>query len=232
MTTSTRHTLTLKDVEARTATCSQCGPVQIAKSGRGWMCALKKKGVTRLWAASNPEAAKANRSSSSPHRLLGKRVRDGFGLCPLCGDIDIVPYGRGWICGNRARELRAVQQETPLRGCIDCRSYSVVAGTNRCVSCTVINTPGEAFKYWTADSRFIDRTDAVGWDAVHELDRVGSLANLEGRPEQRSDKTVPRVKVLGDPSTVPPIWRFALKANPEWSQLDNLEGVSGADRNP
>lgn len=221
-----RHSLTDRDDVARTATCAVCGPVSTAVAGRGWVCATKKAANARRWAVEHPDLAKANRNASSPHRLIGKRVKDGFGLCPLCGDIDIVAYGRGWICGNRARELRTVQQETPTRGCIDCQSYMVVANTDRCTLCVAINTPGESFKYWDASSKSVDRTDVVSMEALHELDRVGSLSNLEGRPEQRSDRTVPRVKTLGDTGSVPPSWRFALVANPNWSQLDNMGDAS------
>ena len=217
-----RHALTERDDVSRTATCAVCGEVGISRSGRGWICGVKKKEDARLWVLKNPGAAKASRSSSSAHRLIGKRVKDGFGLCPLCGDIDIVAYGRGWVCGNRARELRTFQQETPNRGCVDCRSYSVVPGTNRCTLCVQMNTPGESFRTWDALAQIIDRTDLIGLDALYELDRVGSLASIEGRAEQRSDKTAPRVKVLGNSMNVPPSWRFALKANPEWSQLDKM----------
>jgi hypothetical protein len=109
-----RHLLADKDLAAKTAVCSVCGPVEIRSAGKSWICLNKKRESAAAWQAANPEKAAANRAAVSEHHLVASDPEVRRGICPIDGDVDIVPFGRGWACAVRAAELRTVvQDETP-----------------------------------------------------------------------------------------------------------------------
>lgn len=111
------HRLADKDTEARTAICSECGPVKIYKNGNSFVCATAKKGRMREWAVRNPDAAKLNRRGKSAHVVTE-------GVCSLCGPTEVVPYGRGWACaGSPAAARRGMQQDAPQAKCAVCGKY-------------------------------------------------------------------------------------------------------------
>lgn len=112
------HHLREKDPDDRTALCSVCGPTRIAPVGRGWICVEVKRRANRRWAQSHPDRPRA----SGPHRLEWQDRETLTGLCPTDGAVDIVPWGRGYACATRAKELgRVHQQEAPQTFCADCR---------------------------------------------------------------------------------------------------------------
>ena len=115
-----RHKLTDKDVENRSANCSVCGPVKIVKVGQGYTCANRKAASHQRWAEANPDKLRANRQTKSEHYLTDRDVVALTGECAVCGPVDILPYGRGYACGNRARELRGAQQAAPQSWCREC----------------------------------------------------------------------------------------------------------------
>lgn len=112
------HRLSDKNLEQRKAVCSICGPVKIAKSGTGWACATKKKAHSRAWKLRHPDR---DRRSTTEHVLLSRDPQNRIGLCAKDGSVDLVPWGRGFACGVRARQLGHVNhQSAPQQRCPDC----------------------------------------------------------------------------------------------------------------
>lgn len=117
-----KHRLTEKDKQALTATCSICGPgVKIRRNGKyGFACVVGKREALKRWALAHPEKARERRKHKpSPHRL---KARDGgLDLCAICGAVNPVAWGRGWMCPNRARELnRRNTPASPTPKCPKC----------------------------------------------------------------------------------------------------------------
>jgi hypothetical protein len=111
------HRISEKNTESLTGICSVCGPVAIRRNGKRFMCAVKKQADHAEWAKRNPEKAKANRRSSSAHRISGDQ-------CLVCGTVEPVAYGRGWACPNTAAVVRReLQQDTPTPRCAVCRRW-------------------------------------------------------------------------------------------------------------
>lgn len=114
-----RHSLTDRDTEARTATCSVDGAVSIRKSGTGWVCAEKAKANVRAYQRRHPDR---DRSSKTEHTLTWKAPQLRQGACAKCGPVDIVPVGRGWGCRVRQIELgRLNHQGKPATYCDACK---------------------------------------------------------------------------------------------------------------
>lgn len=131
----TPHRLTEKDKVALTATCSICGPaVRIAKNGKyGFVCVVGRREAKKRWAKAHPEKAKENRRfRASPHRL---EVRDGSpDRCPICGPVEPVAWGRGWMCPTRAAELNRRPAAAPTPKCPKCLTLFVTAA-GTCLAC-------------------------------------------------------------------------------------------------
>lgn len=113
-----RHHLEGKDLLTREAHCSVCGPVRTVRGGNGWVCGSKHARNRR---ASDRRRVGRDRSSANRHRLEWHDPDTRTGLCSLDGAVEIEPWGRGWICPVRSRELgRTVPQAAPQRWCSDC----------------------------------------------------------------------------------------------------------------
>lgn len=125
----TRHSLADKDILARTATCSLCGPVSIApiNGGRAWICSVKKAESQESWRRRNPEKVAASRQKKSSHKLTDIYAEAGKGLCPLDGVVDIMAVGRGWMCGVRATEIGRTTLGSPTAKCSICGFFSTKA---------------------------------------------------------------------------------------------------------
>jgi hypothetical protein len=112
------HRLTDRDLETRTATCAICGPVKIQRSGNGWACGNRANAQSRKQKRANPQR---DRTSKTEHVLEWQSTELLSGLCRECGPVDIVPWGRGYACGARAKELgRVNHQDAPQTWCRDC----------------------------------------------------------------------------------------------------------------
>lgn len=120
MSENVRHRLTEKDVETLTANCSVCGFVAIRKSGTGYQCAIKKAQSHSTWASANPEKAAVNRRHRSEHLLTNKDRDNMTARCQKCGDVKLVPWGRGVVCGNLAAIRRNVQEASSQGACREC----------------------------------------------------------------------------------------------------------------
>lgn len=225
-----RHSLSQRDPEARTAVCSICGPVGIYRAGRGFVCANKQREMNRRWAERNPGNAAASRQKPGAHRITDQGGSTGY-TCVLCGPVDVVPWGRGWTCGNRARELRTNQQGAPVQRCPDCKrwlSSEFDAVDGRCQACHDIATPGQSLNGLKTYGRDPDKV-ALDVDAAWESDLDVARWNSLHRPDDGKDRTEPGLKTLGN-RNVPPEWAWALKRNPEWWRLDQMEGDGNAVR--
>lgn len=140
-----RHSLSQKDVERRVAVCSICGPVKIRKNGRTWTCARKRSEVNNRWKRQNAAKLAAGRNRPSAHHLETYDAESRAGVCPVCGPVDIVAWGRGYACANRARQLRVLQESAPAERCWKCGAWEsegnpVDAGV--CWQCQLELSPG------------------------------------------------------------------------------------------
>lgn len=114
-----KHSLTEKDVDARTGVCSIDGAVKIQRSGNGWTCGVRANAQSRKQKAADPHR---DRTSKTEHVLEWKDGETRTGVCRKCGPVSIVPYGRGWACGPRAKELgRVNHQDAPQTYCDACK---------------------------------------------------------------------------------------------------------------
>lgn len=174
------HRLSEKDTGTLTATCSVCGLVAIRKSGTGYQCAVKKAATHKSWASRNPDKAAANRQASSEHRIFDRDYVALTAKCSVCGPVDLLPYGRGYACGNRARELRSVQEDGVQRHCSTCwmessgargrrRVYLLADGTcPRCDDDRALDTGAALRDLEHAMTRGAGGTVPAGFHVVHE----------------------------------------------------------------
>lgn len=209
------HRLADKDRDARTATCSVCGPVKILPAGRGWVCATKKRAQKAEWAAANPERVAASRARPGAHRLTyialdARGSQTKLADCSICGAVVAVPWGRGWICKTRAEELRKIHQNAPAQRCRDCKNWQTTLTEGRCPACLLLSTPHRSL-----DSMY--RPEPQWATTVDLLIR----RNQSDPPDDGRDRTNPGLKVIGD-RNVPEEWRWALQPNPDWSKLDSM----------
>lgn len=124
----TRHSLTDRDLLARTASCAVCGPVAIRQVGKdNWICAVKKAESAAAWRAANPEKQRASRHKPSVHHLTSEDHDTRRGVCPVDGDVDIARKGRGWMCKVRMDELGWTEDENPADKCVLCGYWHTTA---------------------------------------------------------------------------------------------------------
>lgn len=103
-----------------TATCSVDGRVKLRRAGTSVRCAVAAATAQKRWTRQNPDKAQANRRSKTEHVLTDRDRKARTARCSKCGPVDLVAYGRGFTCGNRARELRGTQQPEPQQFCHTC----------------------------------------------------------------------------------------------------------------
>lgn len=202
------HKLTEKDPAARTGVCSVCGPVSLARKGKSWRCANRRRELHQAWVEENPTKAAASRAHVSPHKVTN-------GVCPLCGPVEAVPYGRGWACPNTpGAKRRLVQQSAPQSRCRDCGSFfSVSEGI--CLSCSITNTPGNSWKKIDAAYR-----GAGVSDFIYELTEQSPIKHKADHfVDDRRDRTNPSMKTLGS-KDVPAEWAWAVAPGADWSAFD------------
>lgn len=114
------HRLTNKDASTLTGECSVCGLVAIRKAGNGFQCATKMSQRHKAWVSANPDKAAENRRHRSDHVLTAKDRQNMTAVCGKCGDVKLVPWGRGVICGNLAATRRTVQEASSQGTCREC----------------------------------------------------------------------------------------------------------------
>lgn len=120
-----KHSLTNKDKAALVADCSVCGPrVPIRLNGRyGIVCVTARREARRNYKKAHPERARAQKVSATPslHRLT---LRNGEAdTCAVCGDVQPVAWGRGWMCPVLHTEKRWPAQAVPDPQCPICKRY-------------------------------------------------------------------------------------------------------------
>ena len=109
-----KHSLTNKDKAELVADCSVCGPrVPIRLNGRyGIVCLEARRERSRRYKQQNPEKVRAGRAAANPstHRLS---LRTGeLDTCVVCGEVQPIPWGRGWMCPTIPKEKGWVVTET------------------------------------------------------------------------------------------------------------------------
>lgn len=121
---ATQHKLTNVDTEALTADCKVCGKgIELERKDKTKVrCKNAGRELRRRYQQRHGKSV-----TNSKHALKGGDV------CPVCGPVTPVPWGRGYMCPNRATELgwRPPQEIEPR--CHRCDAF-LVAGV--CPFCT------------------------------------------------------------------------------------------------
>jgi hypothetical protein len=109
-----KHSLTNKNKVDLVADCSICGPqVPIRLNGRyGIVCLEARRERARRYKQENPEKVRAGRAAANPstHRLS---LRNGEpDTCVVCGEVQPIRWGRGWMCPTIPEEKGWVMTDT------------------------------------------------------------------------------------------------------------------------
>lgn len=124
-----KHSLTNKDTAALVGDCSVCGTgVAIVKVGNGHGCRLAVRQAKRNYKTAHPDRARAGRAHNpSNHRLTVKTGE--MDNCAMCGDVQPVPWGRGWMCPTIIKERGwTVTQVAPTPKCKLCSQRFLIDG--------------------------------------------------------------------------------------------------------
>lgn len=122
---ATQHRLSNVDLTAMTADCEVCGEVELEKKGkRGVRCKEAGRELRRRYKQRNSPT-----SGPSRHSLHGGTT------CPVCGPVEPVPWGRGFMCPNRALELGWRPADAISPRCHRCDTF-LIAGV--CQFCTPV----------------------------------------------------------------------------------------------
>ena len=154
----TRHSLTNINSETREATCSQCGLVQIVKSGQGWRC---RKAITT---SGRPMQLDKYRL----HRLSSIDESNRRAICEHCGPVDILKSGvtsKGaikWVCQHSRKkagdDIKPVQHRLSN---IDPEGL-----TATCARCGEVSILKKNFlngkQYWQCQN-------TIRWQRLHQL---------------------------------------------------------------
>lgn len=172
------------------------------KNGKYWTCATKRREVSDRWAKKNPDRVYANRHTVSEHHLTQFDAKAMIGECPICGSVPIVPWGRGYACAVRAKELRSVQEESIQRRCWKCLAwsseYNPVDEDGVCQRCTDDLQPGNTLRgmYGRAHT-----TESLRQAAFYfECEEAGMHIGYPENPYYVDDfEVVPGWKTIGSP---------------------------------
>ena len=100
-----KHSLTNKDKVELVADCSACeARVPIRYAGRGFVCLEARREARRRYRQNHPEQSKRQKAAANPstHRL---ELRNGEpDTCVVCGPVQPVRWGRGWMCPTIPKE--------------------------------------------------------------------------------------------------------------------------------
>ena len=127
-----RHTLSDKDSESYTATCSVCGANAEVTRGKKIVCAVARREARARWREGHPAASRADRAKPSKHRLRNRK--GGSDICSLCGPIQSAPWGIGFMCPTRAKELGWTPPLAPVPRCTRCNKYPLDSAA-KCIAC-------------------------------------------------------------------------------------------------
>lgn len=225
-----RHSLSAKDLTAREAVCSVCGPVALKPNGPAkWICANKKRESEDAYRLANPDKVRQARHKKSTHHLTEVDPVARSGVCPIDGEVFITAAGRGWMCGVRAAQMGRTVDLTavPTARCAVCghwgRRDNPVKG-DRClyhfVGWEYAAQPHTATGTTDADKQFLY---AVGsdWKQTDDGGTGYEWVNLRSY-EERAEK------VRAKESAVPG-WRMTGQNVPtdEWAKWNELLAREG-----
>lgn len=118
------HRLSDKNLDALTATCSVCGAgARIRKNGEsGYVCVVANRQARSRYRQAHPERTASDRKfKPSKHRLQNRK--GGSDTCVICGPVQSVAIGWGYMCPTRAAELNWKNlPEAPVPLCSKCLS--------------------------------------------------------------------------------------------------------------
>lgn|SRR5574340_566745 len=124
-----QHRLSNIDQDALTGDCAACGRgASLVTEGRRLRCKSARQDKRRQYRKGHRTASKV-----SPHALKGGTN------CPKCGPVTPVPWGRGKMCPNRAKELGWTPPEIPSPRCHRCERFLTAEGV--CLTCTPVTLP-------------------------------------------------------------------------------------------
>lgn len=195
------HHLTEKNSDELTAVCSICGPTDIRKSGTGHLCIESRRATKRAAKSKAPK----QKSTPSPHRLTN--VQDGRGTCAIDGEVSVVAWGRGWMCGPRFTELGWTTKQTkPQERCPACKTWLDRFGS--CPQCSDRKNVDTGYALKMAEYGLRREVDFAGnATRVRTLpfpvapNGVLVLDQLAGVDYDREKSLTPELRVLG--STTP-----------------------------
>ena len=160
---ASEHRLSNSNLEAMTADCALCGegiPLEL-DMGKA-RCKLARRETRRQYKQRNGQV-----NTVSAHAL------GGTSICPLCGPVTPVPWGNGFMCPNRAKELGWKVPDQPNPRCHRCEGFLTNRGI--CLDCTPVPLPKDL------------------------LDAGGSFHMGEMPLSRRIENAVPGWKTLGPP---------------------------------
>ena len=184
-----------------TADCSICGSgVPVQRAGNGVACQTARKQARVQYKKAHP--LRTGGRQASEHRLSD---RDGTNAsCVVCGPVDAFPRGRGYMCGNRARELGWTVPGELAQQCATCGAWLTAKG--KCRPCT---------------SR-VDKDLAYGLMVLEHGQRqtvplwaVEALHLAQENPLPQYESVVPRWKTLGSDKS----WTEVTRVRPEYAAL-------------
>lgn len=187
-----KHSLTNKDKPALTADCSVCGPqVPIRLNGRyGIVCVEARRQARRNYKKAHPERARAQKvgATTSTHRLA---LRNGDpDTCAICGPVQPVAWGRGYMCPVLHAEKRWPMQAAPDPQCLLCKRYLDKYGA--CRNCDD--------DFADLDARFMPLEARGMRKLMAQLEHIPdglSLASTESQLPADVETAVPGWKTLG-----------------------------------
>lgn len=184
--TTIRHSLTNRDEAALKATCSVCGPgADILLNGqRGFVCATAKREGRARYKQAHPDRAKENRRfKPSSHRLQSRK--GGADICAICGPVESIAHGWGYMCPNRAKELGWKPEEAPAPLCPTCKSRHL----DKMGACPLCDEPLPDYDR---------RRPGQEWDPYDEFYEAGlSVRDDFADLEDEIETAVPGWKTLG-----------------------------------
>jgi hypothetical protein len=206
-----KHSLANKDKVALTADCSVCGPAStIVKVGNGYGCQLAVREAKRNYRKAHPERVRASKAlNPATHKLTVKTGEAD--TCVVCGPVEPVAWGRGWMCPTIIRERGwTVTQTAPAPKCRLCNKQWLVDG--QCPACDMT--------FADLDSQFLPlesrRAGHLRVAALYE--EMGfTITETESSLPNGNESAVPGWKTLGSQQIVKNGQGFTVR--PEYAAL-------------
>lgn len=167
------------------ATCSVCGDrVKIRRNGRGFVCVQGNREARARYKEAHPDRAKRDRAfKPSSHRLQNRK--GGADICAICGPVESIAHGWGYMCPNRAAELGWKAEEAPTPLCPTCKKRHL----DKMGACPLCDEPLPDYDR---------KRPGQEWDPYDEFYEAGlSVRDEFADLEDEIESAVPGWKTLG-----------------------------------